>query len=43
MRPYEMIMIVLQTAMLVIQAVSLGSNNDSKNRPHDHSERLAAC
>lgn len=30
MSPYEMIMIVLQTAMLVIQAISLGSNKDSK-------------
>lgn len=43
MSPYEIIIVVIQTAMLVIQAISLGSNNDSKKRPHDHSERLAAC
>ena len=30
MSPYVIIIIVIQTAMLVIQAVSPGSNNDSK-------------
>lgn len=30
MSPYEIIMIVLQTAMVVIQAIPLGSNKDSK-------------
>jgi hypothetical protein len=30
MSPYEIVMIVLQTAMVVIEAVSLGRNNDSK-------------
>ncbi len=30
MSPYEIIIVVIQTAMLVIQAISLGSNNDSK-------------
>jgi hypothetical protein len=30
MSSYEIIMVILQTAVVVIQAVSLGRNNDSK-------------